>query len=36
MARLRLLVEKASSQVAVAVRDQRSGTEASALVETGA
>jgi len=36
MARLRLLVEKASSQVAVAVRDQRSGTEASALVEPGA
>lgn len=36
MARLRLLVEKASSHVAVAVRDQRSGTEASALVETGA
>jgi hypothetical protein len=34
MARLRLLVEKASSQVAVAVRDQRSGTEASALVQT--
>lgn len=35
MARLRLLVEKTSSHVAVAVRDQRAGTEASALVEAG-
>ena len=33
-ARLRLMVEQTSSQVAVAVRDQRSGTEASALVQT--
>jgi VWFA-related protein len=36
MARLRLLIEQQSSQLAVAVRDQRSGTEASALVKTGA
>jgi hypothetical protein len=28
------MVEQTSSQVAVAVRDQRSGTEASALVQT--
>ena len=33
-ARLRLMVEQTSSQVAVAVRDQRSGTEASTLVQT--
>jgi len=34
MARLRLMVEQASSRLAVAVRDQRSGSEASALVKT--
>ena len=34
LARLRLMVEQTSSQIAVAVRDQRSGTEASALVRT--
>jgi len=28
------MVEQTSSQIAVAVRDQRSGTEASALVRT--
>jgi hypothetical protein len=33
-ARLRLLVEQTSSQIAIAVRDERSGTEASALVQT--
>jgi hypothetical protein len=33
-ARLRLMVEQTSSQVAVAIRDQRSGTEASAMVQT--
>ena len=35
MARLRLMVEQASSRIAVAVRDQQSGSEASALVQTG-
>jgi len=34
MARLRLMVEQASSRLAVAVRDRQSGSEASALVKT--
>lgn len=35
MARLRLMVEQQSSELAVAVRDQASGTESSALVHAG-
>jgi hypothetical protein len=35
MARLRLMVEQQSTQLAVAVRDQASGAESSAGVDAG-